>query len=115
MTTPIARLPHSPLLALLLQYGGGEIRQSYRGGVGTYVRLEDNALLGRPLPLTRAFDGDVERLYPARFQRQQYPHSGEDLVAMVRVIDVYNHDRELYFLWVRMANGDMAGGKKVPA
>lgn len=74
---------HSVLLDVLLRVGGGEIVQTYRGGVGTYQRLEGNSLIGRPLPLAWAAGRDgTERLYPAVLVPQQYPHAGYDLVAL---------------------------------
>lgn len=76
-------MPHSTILQLLIDLGGGTIRPNRRGGYGIYSRLEGNALYTAPLALTvaRGKDGN-EYLYPAAFVDAPYWLTGFDLVPI---------------------------------
>jgi hypothetical protein len=88
-------IPDSTLLVLLKQFGGGEEVRAYRGGLGIYVRLEGNTIVGRPLPLTIAFGQDGnEYWYPAAVV-DAWPGTGYDLAPMRTLAEVRRLDPAL--------------------
>lgn len=69
-------------LAMIMAYGGGQLVETRKGGLGKYWRLKGNTLIGKPLPVEWATRPDgTERLYPAVIV-EPFHKIGYDLIAL---------------------------------
>lgn len=81
-------------LAMIMASGGGQLVQTYKGGLGKYWRLEGNDLIGQPMAIewVVAKDG-IERAYPAAIVDAGF---GYELVALTKSVLVQKFAPALY-------------------
>ncbi len=80
---------------MMMAAGGGQLVQSYRGGIGKYWRLENNTLVGKPIAITYGEgNDDIEKAYPAAIVRTR--ESDDELVALSNHTLVKLYEPELY-------------------